>query len=97
MVTARVPGRSLGTRGKMSGECAGLYGEAHFPYGVLVKRTRRSHRADRDAPNESFVAQMRAELCPETCFCPYGALVERTDRSRRADRGTLNESSVAHI
>ena len=28
----------------------------------------RSHRADRFAPNESSVAQMRAELWPETCF-----------------------------
>ena len=35
--------------------------------GALVERARRSRRADRDAPNESSVAQMRAELWPETC------------------------------
>ena len=65
--------------------------------GALVERARRSRRADRDAPNESSVAQMRAELWPETCFCPSGALVERAGRSRRADRDAPNESSVAQL
>ena len=65
--------------------------------GALVERARRSRRADRDAPNESSVAQMRAELWPETCFCPFGALVERAGRSRRADRDAPNESSVAQL
>ena len=32
------------------------------PYGALVERAARFRRADRDAPNESSVAQMRAEL-----------------------------------
>ena len=36
--------------------------------GALVGRARGSHRADRDAPNESSVAQLRTELWPETCF-----------------------------
>ena len=36
--------------------------------GALVERARRSRRADRDAPNESSVAQLGAELWPETCF-----------------------------
>ena len=57
----------------------------------------RSRRCDSDAPNESSVAQMRAELWPETCFCPYGALVERADRDRRVDRTAPNESSVAQL
>ena len=65
--------------------------------GALVERARRSRRADRDAPNESSVAQMRAELWPETRFCPFGALVERAGRSRRADRDAPNESSVAQL
>ena len=62
-----------------------------------VERARRFRRADRDAPNESSVAQMRAELWPETCFCPSGALVERAGRSRRADRDAPNEGSVAQL
>ena len=36
--------------------------------GALVERAGRSRRADRDAPNESSVAQLGAELWPETCF-----------------------------
>ena len=39
-------------------------------YGALVARTGRSRCADRDAPNESSVAQLRAALWPETCFGP---------------------------
>ena len=56
-----------------------------------------SRRADRFAPNESSVSQMRAELWAETCFHLHGALVERTARSRRADRDAPNESSVAQM
>ena len=67
------------------------------PYGALVERADRDRRVDRVAPNESSVAQLRAELWPETCFCPYGALVERADRDRRVDRVAPNESSVAQL
>ena len=34
--------------------------------GVLVERADRSRRSDRDSPNERPVAQMSAELWPET-------------------------------
>ena len=73
-------------------------GETCFcPYGALVERADRDRRVDRVAPNESSVAQLRAELWPETCFRAYGALVERAGRSRRDDRDPPNESSVAHM
>ena len=65
--------------------------------GALVERADRSRRSDRDSPNERSVAQMRAELWPETCFHPNGALVERAGRSRRSDRDSPNERSVAQI
>ena len=68
-----------------------------FTSRALVERAVRSRRADRDAPNESSVAQTRAELWPDMCFCPYGALLERTGRSRRADRDAPNESSGAQL
>ena len=73
-------------------------GETCFcSYGALVERADRDRRVDRAAPNESSVAQLRAELWPETCFCPYGALVERADRDRRVDRDAPNERSVAQL
>ena len=34
--------------------------------GALVERADRSRCSDRDSPNESSVAQMRAELWPDT-------------------------------
>ena len=46
-------------------------GETCFgSYGALVERADRDRRVDRVAPNESSVAQLRAELWPETCFGP---------------------------
>ena len=39
-----------------------------YSYGALVERADRDRRVDRDAPNERSVAQLRAELWPETCF-----------------------------
>ena len=65
-------------------------------YGALVERADRDHRVDRMAPNGSSVAQLRAELWPETRVGRYGALVERADRDRRVDRVAPNESSVAY-
>ena len=62
--------------------------------GALVERADRSRRSDRDSPNERSVAQMRAELWPETRFHPNGALVERAGRSRRSDRDSPTEREV---
>ena len=65
--------------------------------GALVERADRSRRSDRDSPNARAVAQMRAELWPETWFHPNGALVERAGRSRRSDRDSPNERSVVQM
>ena len=56
-----------------------------------------SRRADHFAPNESSVAQMGAELCPETCFGRMELSMSKSDSSRRADRFAPNESSVAQM
>ena len=65
--------------------------------GALVERAGRSHRCDRNAPNERSVAQLRAELWPERCFKSKRALVERVGRSRRCDRNAPNERSIAQL
>ena len=64
------------------------------PYGAPVERADRDRRVDRVAPNESSVAQLRAELWPETCFCPD---VHPTRQGRiHGFCGTLDDHPCMH-